>query len=199
MTRTLLDKELQALDAQIMRLGALAGQAMAKTLEALETSNQDEAGNVIVTDAVIDDLRTAIEEHALHVLVLQQPLGRRDLRYLTSLPSITIDLERIGDEAEGIAQNVLRMMPFRSDSMQSTQGQSTSFAPGEGDTHSSDFANLREMLNVGHEVRYLLQQTMTAFVTRDAQTARSLWEKDPVVRQHCYSVRQDLMTLLEGE
>lgn len=199
MARTLLDKELQALDAQIMRLGALAEQALAKALEALETSNLDESGNVIVADAVIDDLRTAIEEHALRVLILQQPLGRRDLRYLTSLLSIIIDLERMGDEAEGIAQNVLRMMPFRSNSMQSTPGQSTSFAPGEGDNQSSDFVDLQRILNVGHEVRDLLRQTMTAFATRDAQTARSLWEKDPVVRQHCYSVRQDLMTLLEGD
>jgi phosphate transport system protein len=198
MTRTLLDKELQALDAQIMRLGALVGQALAKALEALETSNQDESGAVIVADMVIDDLRTAIEEHALRVLILQQPLGGRDLRYLTSLLSITIDLERIGDEAEGIAQNVLRMMPFRSDSMQSTQDQRTSFASGGGDHHSTEIAALQRMLNLGQEVRYLLQQTMTAFANRDAQTARSLWEKDPVVRQQSYSVRQDLMTLLEG-
>jgi phosphate transport system protein len=196
MTRTLLDKELQGLDAQMMRLGALADHALAKALEALETDNQDEADAVIVADTVIDDIRSAIEEHTLRVLVLQQPLGGRDLRYLTSLLSITVDLERIGDEAEGIAQNALRMMPFRSSSMRQSQGQDHGSATGGGEYQAS--AILQSMLYLGQEVWYLLQQTMAAFANRDAQTARTLWEKDPVVRQQCYTVRQDLMTMLEG-
>jgi phosphate transport system protein len=198
MTRTLLDKELQALDAQMMRLGALVENALAKALEALETGNQDESGAVIVADTVIDDLRTAIEEHALRVLVLQQPLGGRDLRYLTSLLSITIDLERIGDEAEGMAQNVLRMMPFRRAAMRQSQGQDIPSATGGGEDQFSEPTTLQGVLDLGQKVRFLLQQTMTAFANRDAQTARSLWEKDPVVRKQCYLIRRDVMTMLEG-
>src|SRR5689334_17675920 len=114
MTRSILDTELQDLDAQIIKLGRLADDALGKALEAMGTGNQATAGMVIEADAMVDSLRAAIEEHTIRLLTLQQPLGGRDLRYLTSAFSIVGDLERIGDGAAGIAQNLLRMAPLRS-------------------------------------------------------------------------------------
>jgi phosphate transport system protein len=110
MRRVLLDHALQELDAQVIQLGSLVAQALTKALEAVETRDQDVAGAVVMADTTIDDLHLAIEKHALRILLLQQPLGGRDVRYLTAVPPIAIDLERIGDEAEGIAQDVLRMI-----------------------------------------------------------------------------------------
>ncbi len=75
MTRILLDKELHDLDAQLMRLGSLVDTALAQALEAVETGDQDKAGIVVVSDAPIDDLHLAIEEHTFRVLSLQQPLA----------------------------------------------------------------------------------------------------------------------------
>src|SRR5437763_14701721 len=104
MARTLLDKELHELDAQIVRLGSVVDEALAKALEALETGDLAKSGLVIEGDTIVDSLRVAVEEHAIRLLTLQQPLGGRDLRYLTSALSIAGDLERIGDGAAGIAQ-----------------------------------------------------------------------------------------------
>ena len=59
---------------------------------------------LIEADNLIDSLRVTVEEHTIRLLTLQQPLGGRDLRYLTSALSIAGDLERTGDGAEGIAQ-----------------------------------------------------------------------------------------------
>src|SRR5437773_8759630 len=118
MTRTVLDKELQALDEQIIGLGSLVDDALAKALEALETGDIAKAGLVIEADALIDSLRATVEEHAIRLLTLQQPLGGRDLRLLTSALSIAGDLERAGDGAAGIAQNILRMAPLRSGASQ---------------------------------------------------------------------------------
>src|SRR5581483_10432064 len=114
MTRTVLDTELQDLDAQIIKLGQLVDDALGKALEAMGTGNQATAGMVIEADAMIDSLRAAIEEHTIRLLTLQQPLGGRDLRFLTSALSIAGDLERTGDGAAGIAQIILRMSPLRS-------------------------------------------------------------------------------------
>src|SRR5438132_4719520 len=116
MARTVLDKELQELDEQILRLGSLVDDALAKALDSLETGDIAKAGLVIEADAVIDILRAAIEEHTIRLLTLQQPLGGRDLRYLTSALSIAGDLERTGDGAAGIAQIILRMDPLRNSS-----------------------------------------------------------------------------------
>ena len=68
MARTLLDKELQELDAQIIRLGSLVDDALAKALEALESGDLAISGLVIEADAVIDSLRAAIEEHTIRLL-----------------------------------------------------------------------------------------------------------------------------------
>src|SRR5437660_11756784 len=117
MARTVLDKELQELDAQIIQLGKDVDNAFETVLKALETGDQAQAGMVIEADAIIDSLRMAIEEHTIRLLTLQQPLGGRDLRFLTSTLSIAGDLERTGDGAAGIAQIILRMTPLRADSM----------------------------------------------------------------------------------
>ncbi|HEU5381814.1 MAG TPA: PhoU domain-containing protein, partial [Ktedonobacteraceae bacterium] len=74
MTRSILDTELQDLDAQIIKLGRLADDALGKALEAMGTGNQATAGMVIEADAMVDSLRAAIEEHTIRLLTLQQPL-----------------------------------------------------------------------------------------------------------------------------
>jgi phosphate transport system protein len=205
MTRALLDKELQNLDAQIMRLGSLVDDALAQALEALEMGDQDKAGAVVRSDRPIDDLHLAIEEHTFRTLTLQQPLLGRDLRYLTSLVPIAIDLERIGDEAEAIAQNVLRMMPFLSggvlqadtptQQVQAGNNLPTSGSEGEQFTEASI---VQGILDLGRRVRSLLEETMKAFAGRDAEAARRLWEEDKTVDKGSYVVRRDLMAILEG-
>src|SRR5229473_2855838 len=114
MSRTVLDKELQGLTDQIIRLGSLVDDALGEALEALEVGDLAKAGIVIETDAIVDSQRSAVEEHTIRLLTLQQPLGGRDLRLLTSALSIASDLERAGDGAAGIAQIILRMDPLRS-------------------------------------------------------------------------------------
>src|SRR5579862_1072856 len=121
MARVLLDKELQALTEQIQRLGTLVDEALEKALDALETGDLATSGMVIEADTIIDSLRAAIEEHTIRLLTLQQPLGGRDLRFLTSALSIAGDLERAGDGAAGIAQNLLRMNPLRSNTLPSEE------------------------------------------------------------------------------
>src|SRR5437588_12747769 len=96
MARTLLDRELHELDAQIIHLGELVDDALGNALEALETGDIAKSGMVIEADTIIDSLRAAIEEHTIRLLTLQQPLGRRDLRRLTSVLSIAGDLDRAG-------------------------------------------------------------------------------------------------------
>src|SRR5947209_10626320 len=113
MARMILDRELQHLDSQVIRLGSLVDDALDKALEALESGDLAKCGLVIEADVTVDGLRAAVEEHTIRLLTLQQPLGGRDLRFLASALSIAGDLERIGDGAAGIAQNILRMAPLK--------------------------------------------------------------------------------------
>ncbi|HVB75562.1 MAG TPA: PhoU domain-containing protein [Ktedonobacteraceae bacterium] len=198
MSRTILDKELQDLNDQIIKLGALVDDALETALEALETGDLAKSGMVIEADAIIDSLRAAIEEHSIRLLTLQQPLGGRDLRFLTSSLSIAGDLERTGDGAAGIAQIILRMTPLRA-----ANGASAGITgPSNSTAHDTDEITetsvLHGMLELGKEARRVLQGTMDAFARRDAEAARFIWEEDDVVDVRYHLVRHDLMTMLEG-
>lgn len=195
MSRALLDKELHELDTQIMHLGSLVDEALGMALEALETGDLAKAGMVIEADAIIDSLRAAIEEHTIRLLTLQQPLGGRDLRLLTSTLSIAGDLERTGDGAAGIAQIILRMTPLRSSNAPQVK---IELIPADEDDQITEASVLNGMLELGREARRVLQGTMEAFAKRDAEAARFIWEEDDVVDVRYHLVRHDLMAMLEG-
>jgi phosphate transport system protein len=195
MTRVVLDKELQELDTQIVHLGSLVDEALGLALEALESGDIAKAGMVIEGDTIIDSLRAAIEEHAIRLLTLQQPLGGRDLRLLTSTLSIAGDLERTGDGAAGIAQIILRMAPLRSSNMPQIN---IELIPAGEKSQITEASILSSMLELGREARRVLQGTMEAFANRDAKAARYIWEEDDVVDVRYHLVRHDLMAMLEG-
>ncbi len=198
MPRSVLDSELQILDEQIIRLGSLVDDALAKALDALETGDIAKAGLVIEADEIIDSLRAAVEEHTIRLLTLQQPLGGRDLRYLTSALSIAGDLERTGDGAAGIAQIILRMTPLRADAISAVKIADTSVASADNDGEISESSILRGILDLGSEARLVLQGTMDAFARRDVKAARHIWEEDDVVDVRYHLVRHDLMAMLAG-
>jgi len=203
MARKVLDQELQDLDEQIKRLGSLVDDALGKALQALETDDLALGGRVIEADTLIDSLRVAVEEHTIRLLTLQQPLGGRDLHYLTSALSIAGDLERIGDGAEGIAQILLRMAPLRGNEDQvkidrSFAAEVDGSKDGVEDGQVTEASILRGILDLGQEARRILQGTMKAFAERDVNGARAIWEEDDVVDVRYHLVRHDLMTLLAG-
>src|SRR5579875_2446083 len=68
MARTILDSELQELDAQIITVGRMVDEALGKSLESQETGDQAKAGMVNKAHAQIDSLRAATEEHTIRVL-----------------------------------------------------------------------------------------------------------------------------------
>jgi phosphate transport system protein len=190
MARSTLDRELRELDDQIQRLGSLVDEALEKALEALATGDLAQAGMIIEADSTIDALRKTVEEHAIRLLTLQQPLGGRDLRYLTSALAIAGDLERAGDGAAGIAQLLLRMMPLRSNT--------NDLASPAGNTQVSEASVLRGILDLGSEARRVLQGTMKAFAQRDVKAAHYIWEEDDVVDVRYHLVRHDLMAMMAG-
>lgn len=201
MARTILDHELQELNDQIIELGSLVDDALSKALQALETGDLAEAGRVIEADSLIDSLRMAVEEHTIRLLTLQQPLGGRDLRFLTSALSIAGDLERTGDGAAGIAQILLRMTPLRDNPQSIVAQEGPDAARIHGANEERDITEasiLHSLLELGQEALQVFQKTMQAFANRDAAASRSIWTEDDVVDVRYHLVRHDLMTMMAG-
>lgn len=195
MARSILDAELHDLDQRIQQLGWQVDDALGKALAALETEDLAKAGVVIEIDELIDSQRAAVEEHTIRLLTLQQPLGGRDLRYLTSTLSIASDLERMGDGAEGIAQIILRMAPLRRTAAPKVSVKSP---VSHGNVEITEASVMHGILELGREARRVLQGTLEAFANGNSKTARYIWEEDDVIDVRYHLVRHDLMAMMAG-
>ncbi|GAC1401622.1 MAG: phosphate signaling complex protein PhoU [Ktedonobacteraceae bacterium] len=201
MARTVLDTQLQSITTNITQLGALTEQALEQALQAVQTNDQALCGLIVASDTAIDDLRAEIDRLTFKSLTLQQPLGGRDLRFLSSAPSITTDLERTADNAVGIAKLLLRMVPLRGTGVSTLKvnGAATDNGSGQTSAHSvTEESIIAGILTLGQEAQRMLHATMQAFTANDAQAAHTLLQADDVVDECYSSVRHDLMTMLSG-
>src|SRR2546425_84755 len=89
-------------------MAGLAERALKNSLQALIERNRQLAYAVILRDQYIDELEKEIDRLCLEFLVRQQPAGTH-LRFAYATIKINLELERIGDYAESIARQVLKV------------------------------------------------------------------------------------------
>jgi phosphate transport system protein len=102
------DQELKGLNEDILRMGALAEEAIYKSVQALKDRDQAMAKSVIDNDALVDRLELAIDERCIDLIARYQPMAK-DLRFITTGMKINTELERIADIAVDIAQRTLEL------------------------------------------------------------------------------------------
>jgi phosphate transport system protein len=110
MERQHFEAERQALRNQLLTMGALVEDRVHRAIQALVERREEEAQRIVETDQEINDLQIDIDDRCLKLLALQTPLAV-DLRLITSAMKINADLERVGDQAVNIAENVLQLLP----------------------------------------------------------------------------------------
>ncbi|MBP7215802.1 MAG: phosphate signaling complex protein PhoU [Candidatus Omnitrophica bacterium] len=103
-----LDEEQKELHKEILRMAALAQEAIFKSIEALKSKEIVMAEQVIVADTKIDELELLIDERCIDLIARYQPMAA-DLRFITTGMKINTELERIADLAVDIAQRVLQL------------------------------------------------------------------------------------------
>jgi phosphate transport system protein len=101
-----LDDELKGLHQEILKMGVLAQEAIYRSIEALKNRDKQQAQGVIETDAKVDALELAIDEHCIDLIARYQPMAK-DLRFITTGMKINAELERIADLAVDICQRVM--------------------------------------------------------------------------------------------
>jgi phosphate transport system protein len=107
-TRGALERELERIRSDILRMGSLAERAIERSVQALKEHDADLAQQVINDDEAINQLRFAIEEHCLELIATQQPAAR-DLRLVIAATHLAVELERIADHAAGTAEITKRI------------------------------------------------------------------------------------------
>ncbi len=151
--RSLLDKELNDLRDNLLRLSSMVDTAIERAMLALDGREVALAEQVIAEDNEVNRLRYEIEESALRVLATQQPMAG-DLRCVVAAIHLAVELERIGDHATGIARLVTRM---------------------EGE---AEIDTLHKLPKMAKRARQMVQIGITAYVNRDADAARAMIRRD---------------------
>lgn len=108
MQSRILEDELEDLQFEILRMSSYVEKAIKDSTKALIEDDADLARQVIAGDDSIDTLNIEVQDKCLKLLALRQPLAV-DLRAIQTDLQIATDLERMGDNAEGIAKAALRL------------------------------------------------------------------------------------------
>ena len=110
MERHHFETDLQALKNRLLNMGAMVEERVHGAIQALMERNIEAAEAIARNDGEVNALQIEIDDRCLKLLALQQPMAG-DLRLITSAMKINSDLERIGDQAVNIAENVIKLLP----------------------------------------------------------------------------------------
>ena len=108
MLRIDLDRQLGQLQQEVISLAEIVDKATMRSVEALKQRDLTESQQLVQEDDYIDQKRYEIEDRCVDLIATQQPIAG-DLRAIIALLHITVELERIGDYAEGFAKISLLM------------------------------------------------------------------------------------------
>ncbi len=166
------DRDLEAIQAQIMKMGGLVEAAIMESAISLETRDEERALKVRQGDKAIDALEELINEEAARVIALRAPTAI-DLRLILSVIKISANLERIGDYAKNMAKRtgVLAQLTPVNDSA----------------------GALRRM---AREVERMLKDALDAYIQRDTELARDVIGRDRDVDQMYNALFREFLTFM---
>ena len=165
--RNRFDEQLAQLNKELIEMGALCEEVIALASEALTRGSVQLAAKVAPLDAEIDRKERTIESLCLKLLLQQQPVAT-DLRVISTALKMITDMERIGDQAEDIAEIITFL---------------------NGRTAESD-ALLREMARATIK---MVTESVDAFVKHDIILAEKVVSYDDTVDNYFEQVKDGLI------
>jgi phosphate transport system protein len=148
--------KLDTLRGEVLKMGQMVEDELKQAIQSLEMLDKDLAHQVVESDAAVNTQRFAIEEMCLELIATQQPVAH-DLRVVVAVMNMIVDLERMGDQAKGIAKIVRRL----------TEHPKEALPP--------------EVKQMGEIVGSMLHQSMTAYAQNSMGLARLAASRDDEV------------------
>lgn len=149
--------QLAHLKQRLLDMSDLATSLLDLSVDALLSRDAGMADAVITGDHELDALELEVEDQAIALLALQQPMAR-DLRFIIASIKVSNDLERVGDHAVNIAQCAQRLSTL-----------STVITPDP------------EIADMARRARQMLRDSLTAFVRADGALGRDVCRADDEV------------------
>ena len=165
--RSRFDEQLALLNRELIEMGALCEEVIALASKALTEQDTALARRVAPLDTEIDQKERTIESMCLKLLLQQQPVAR-DLRQISAALKMITDMERIGDQAEDIAEIITFL---------------------DGHTAENDDL-LREMAKA---VIKMVTESVDAYVRRDTALAEKVIADDDTVDRYFDDIKHRLI------
>ena len=168
--RNRFDQQLFELNRELIEMGAMCEEAIASAAKALSTGDTELAAKVCENSSAIDQMERDIEGRCMKLLLHQQPVAR-DLRQISAALKMITDMERIGDQAEDIAEIV-------------------TFLNGR---------TMEGVELIGEMARATIEMVMSsvdAFVKKDVELAEQVIAQDDVVDDYFSKVKYGIISMI---
>jgi phosphate transport system protein len=167
-------EELEELQGRLLEMGGLVESAIYNSVLALTERSEARARQVLNNEARINQMEIAIDDCAVRLLALQQPMAR-DLRFLTAAIKINSDLERMGDLAVNIVERALSLM------------------------RQPPVKPLIDIPKLAQLAESMVHKSLDSFVRRDAELARQVLLSDDAVDELRDAIYEELVSFMERD
>ncbi len=168
--RSRFDEQLKTLNKKMIEMGAECESIIAVSAKALLEGNADDARKAKNQGHIIDDMEREIESICLKLLLQQQPVAK-DLRVISAALKMITDMERIGDQAEDIAEIII-------------------FLGGRTGEECHDIRLMAEA------TIKMVTDSIDAYVNKDLQLAKQVIKHDDIVDSAFARVKQTLVKMV---
>jgi len=168
--QSVFDRDLEHIQARIMKMGGLVEVAILDAVKSLATRDEELAAKVRENDRKIDELEEEINEEAARIIALRAPTAG-DLRTVLTVMKVSANLERIGDYAKNMAKRTSVLVQM---------------SPIEGASKS-----IRRM---GQEVEGMLKDALDSYIHRDSGLAEAVRQRDVEVDQMYNALFREFLT-----
>lgn len=172
--RPAFESELEQLNIELIKMGALIEQAIESSVSALKNNDALVAKQIIEKDRVIDDMEKLIESKCLSIILRQQPVAK-DLRIVSTALKMVTDMERIGDQASDISELVLRL---------------------DGNYTYNIVEHIPNMADV---VIKMLHEAINAFIKADVKSALEIKKRDDEVDELFNKVKNEVVEMIKSQ
>lgn len=166
--------ELEELKNRLLEMSGLVESAVYRSVQSLVEKDEDQARQVLRSEARINQMEIEIDDSATRLLALQQPMAK-DLRFITAAIKINSDLERMGDLAVNIVERSLSLL------------REPAIKPPIDIPHMAGLAES------------MVRKSLDAFVKRDAGLARSVLVSDDAVDEMRDAIYEELVAFMEKD
>jgi phosphate transport system protein len=166
------DHELEQLKTLLLEMASLVETAIINSVNAVVEKDAALAESVLKREATINQMEIDIDDLAIKLLALQQPMAV-DLRLITAALKINNDLERMGDLAVNIAQSAIELV------------------------HEPVIKPMVDVPHISALVQSMVHKALDSFVNRDPELARSVLASDDAVDSLRTASLHELISFME--